>query len=256
MKQTKLLFLGTGSCIAKPGDDTASYLVNEQLMIDVGWHATETLRRGHHTPKDVTALFFTHMHHDHMMALPAFLYEFYRDNEAGRLHIYGPHTLPRAVEDAKRFLQLDYYWPDADDPQLHILKEGDIVETAGMRVHVLESGHAVPGLCYCMEDLQTDVKLGFTGDSRPLEAFETFFDQCDVLVHEYSWGITKHADNKARHSTIWDAAETARKARAGMLCPVHGPVEQRVECDREIRSIFDGSVHWPSPNETLVLSRK
>lgn len=256
MKQTQLLFLGTCSCIPTPDDDTASYLLNEKIMIDTGWHATETLRRSHYTPKNISALFFTHLHHDHMMALPAVLYDRYRNNDAGCLHLYGPHTLVRAFEDAKRFLQVDVFWPEADDPEIHILKGGDIVETAGMLVRVLESDHAVPGLCYRFEDLQTQVSIGFTGDSAPQDAFVPFFSQCDVLVHEYSWGINRHIENKPRHSTIWDAAQTAQKAHVGMLCPVHGPSEQQQACDREINAIYQGAVHWPQANGRLVLSRK
>ena len=55
--QTTLTILGTGACIPQPGDDTASYLVNGEILIDTGWHVTETLRRAGKTPADIKALF-------------------------------------------------------------------------------------------------------------------------------------------------------------------------------------------------------
>ena len=71
----KITFLGVDGCIPAPGSDTASFLFERGLMIDVGWHATETLRRCGKTPADVRSVLFTHCHHDHLihfLSFPAF----------------------------------------------------------------------------------------------------------------------------------------------------------------------------------------
>ena len=106
-------FLGVDACIPAPGSDTASYLFERGLMIDVGWHATETLRRCGKTPADVRSVLFTHCHHDHVMALPALLYERFAQSTAGELHLYGPEPLCETLERAIRFLQTEIYWPEA-----------------------------------------------------------------------------------------------------------------------------------------------
>lgn len=36
MKKTELLFLGTDACIPEPGNDTASYLIDDELLVDGG----------------------------------------------------------------------------------------------------------------------------------------------------------------------------------------------------------------------------
>lgn len=254
--QTTLTFLGTCACIPQIGNDTASYLINGNILIDTGWHVTETLRRAGKTPADIKALLFTHMHHDHMMALAAFLYERYAEGNAGRLHIYGPHTLPAAVENADRYLHKDVYWPDVPAPQVQVLSGGEEFVFECVKVRTMESVHAVPGLCYCMHDTATGRLLGFPGDGEPLEQHPEFFRGCDVLTHEFSLGLSRETGHYTRHSSIWDAARIAQSAGAAMLCPVHGPADIRTECADELRTLYSGEIHWPQPNETIVLAKK
>lgn len=254
MKHTELIFLGTEACIPAPGNDTASYFLNGRVLIDTGWHVTENLRRAGYSPADVEALFFTHMHHDHMMSLSALLYERYCDNSAGKLHILGPHTLPDAIRNADKYIGKEIYWPDAEPPHLHLLKGGDEVHICGLSVHMLQSVHAVPGLCYRMDDDATGVSLGFPGDGVSLPAFSEFYRGCDLLTHEYSHGDAIDPENSTKHSSIWDAARTAGQAQVGLLCPVHG--KKQPECEEILRRNYKGKVHWPKPNDRLLFSAK
>ena len=254
--QTTLTILGTGACIPQPGDDTASYLVNGEILIDTGWHVTETLRRAGKTPADIKALFFTHMHHDHMMALAAFLYERYASGNSGELTIFGPHTLPEAVENADRYLQKQVYWPDISGAKIQVLSGSEEFEFGRVHVCTMPSVHAVQGLCYCMMDTVTGRKLGFPGDGEPLPEHPAFFKDCDVLTHEFSLGLSKETGHPTRHSSIWDAARIAQEAKAAMLCPVHGPAVIKNECAEELKTIYAGNVHWPKPNETFVFPAK
>lgn len=254
MAKTELIFLGTEACIPSPGNDTASYLLNGRILIDTGWHVTETLRRAGYAPSDVQALLFTHMHHDHMMALTAFLYERYCNNSAGKLEIFGPHTMPEAVANARRYIGKEIYWPDADEPQLRVLHGGEEAHICGCSVKTLESVHAVPGLCYRIDHGETGVALGFPGDGVALQEFAGFFRDCDVLTHEYSHGAAKNPENSTKHSSIWDAARTAEAARVGLLCPVHG--KNQKECEEILKQHYAGAVHWPKPNDRFVFSAK
>ena len=255
MKKTEILFLGTDRCIPGAENDTASYLIANEILVDVGWHVTKNLYRNGYRPNDISALFFTHMHHDHMMALPAFLYERFTHNDAGKLHIYGPESLERAVTDAMRFLQVDIYWPSANHPNVHILQQDDIVRVGDFRIRTVASDHAVTALSYRFEDVTSGVSIGITGDGAYQEKWSHFFVGCDILIHEYSWGLEKHMPNLAKHSDICDAAKTAEHASVGMLCPVHGPYELKERCEEQIRKIYCGTVYWPRPNDRLTLCR-
>lgn len=255
MKKTELLFLGTDACIPEPGNDTASYLIDDELLVDVGWHVTENLYRNGRTPNGVNALFFTHMHHDHMMALPAFLYERFTHNDAGNLNIYGPEGLERAMADAIRFLQVDFYWPQAERPHIHVLHDGDCVRSGVFRVRTVSSDHAIPGLSYRFEDMDSGVQIGITGDGAFQQKWIGFFSGCDALIHEYSWGLEKHIPNLALHSDVHDAAKTAAGAGVGMLCPVHGPYSLRSQCEEAIRAVYSGTVYWPRPGDRLIFCK-
>lgn len=255
MKGTELIFLGTSTCIPAPGDDTACFLIGGELLIDVGWHVTDRLRQSGYTPAGIHTLCFTHMHHDHVMALPAFLYERYAQGTAGALCIYGPHTVRRPVEDATRFLQQDAYWPEARRPTVLTLSPGDAFETEHLTITTIASDHAVPGLCYRVEDKRSGVILGFGGDGAYREELGAFFAKCDVLVHEFSFGLEKPRENRQRHSDIADAARVAQAAGVRMLCPVHGPAEQRKACEARAKALYSGEVHWPGPGERFVVEK-
>ena len=247
----KLVFLGTGACIPAPGDDTASYFVEGGLLIDVGWHVTETLRRCGKTPSDVQSVLFTHCHHDHVMALPALLYERFANNSAGNLHIYGPEAIRGVYERAERYLEVEKYWPEAQRPTLHILSDGECFETCGYEIKAIASRHAVPGFCYRVTE-RGGASVGFSGDTAYFEELGEFFKGCDALVHEYSWGERKSEENLQKHSDIADASNVAREAGVRTLYPVHGPKALKEKCGRIGGAIFTaGKICWPEPNDSI-----
>lgn len=251
MLKTSLVFLGTNACIPEPGGDTASYLVNGKVLIDTGWHVTETLRRAGRDPREIKALLFTHLHHDHIMALPALLFERYTAADADKLHIYGPEGLKEAIENADRYLQKQVYWPDVPGPQVHILRGGEEFEFHHLRVKTMPSIHAVTGLCYCVLDTDTGTRLGFPGDGEPQSEHAEFFRGCDALMHEFSLGLSRKGGHHTKHSSIWDAAQVAQDSASAMLCPVHGPFAIQDECVQELSELYSGTVYWPRPNDKL-----
>ncbi len=247
----KITFLGVDGCIPAPGSDTASFLFERGLMIDVGWHATETLRRCGKTPADVRSVLFTHCHHDHVMALPALLYERFAQSTAGELHLYGPEPLRETLERAMRFLQTEIYWPEARQPVLHILSGGETLEICGYTVRTLQSRHAVPGICYRIEE--NGRAVGLTGDTAAFSGLGAFFRGCEAVISEYSWGVQKDGENRPRHLDIADAAQIAREAGAKALYPVHGPRTLQSACAERARQIFSGEIRWAKPGDTVCL---
>ena len=249
---SELVFLGTGACIPPIGNDTASYLLDGEILIDTGWHVTDRLRRAGHTPGDVRHLFFTHLHHDHTMALPALLYEFYTAVEERPLCIYAHEGIRRMLDDVDAFLQKDVYWPEHRRPEIKLLKDGDSVRAGDYDVSVMASDHAVPGCCYRFHHRQSGRDIGFTGDTAYMPKLSEFFRGCELLMHEFSFGLRKQEPNLSRHSDICDAATVARDADVGVLIPVHGPTFERPALEAAIREIYHGKVIWPEPNERVL----
>jgi ribonuclease BN (tRNA processing enzyme) len=97
--QTILDFLGTSSCRTDIGNDTASFVLNRELMVDTGWCSVENLRTAGIDPVEVPYLLLTHWHHDHYLSLPSILfYHLCIIGDLSHLTILGP------AEDSNRVL--------------------------------------------------------------------------------------------------------------------------------------------------------
>ena len=119
-------FLSVGSCLPENEQgDTASLLVDGKIMVDTGWFALRNLMRAGAQAKDVKALFFTHMHQDHYLGLPQFL--FYLMNTGvgfEQLSIYGPEGVEGIVAQALTFGGYERHYSYFARPQVHVMQEG------------------------------------------------------------------------------------------------------------------------------------
>jgi ribonuclease BN (tRNA processing enzyme) len=73
---TRVTFLGATSAVPDAGCDTASFVINDRILVDTGWSVVGNLRNLGIDPNQIDTLIFTHMHHDHYLSLPSLL--FYR----------------------------------------------------------------------------------------------------------------------------------------------------------------------------------
>jgi ribonuclease BN (tRNA processing enzyme) len=226
-KMITIDFLGISPCIPDNNGDTASYMIGGELLLDTGWYATGKLRAVGIKPGSIKHLCFTHMHHDHILGLPALLFENYRNSTIEELTVYGPNeSVASPVEDSIRFLQAQLFWPNAGLPRIKKLTANDSFETNNLLCQVIPSVHAVPGRCYRITDKNSGVSAGFGGDGTYQKALVDFFKGCDVLVLEFSRGTDNSPANPGKHSSIQESARLAEEAGAKMLCPVHGPPDQ------------------------------
>lgn len=128
-----LTFLGTASVTPEAGHDTASFLINRDILVDTGWSAAIRMLSYGFSPLDLEYLILTHCHHDHYLGLPQLL--FYRrmrqrDRDGLRpLKIIGPaEDLERVVKLSRDLLQADRF-PDVDHvPEVVPLSPGDRFE--------------------------------------------------------------------------------------------------------------------------------
>lgn len=253
----KITFLGTDTCIPSVGNDTASYLINDELIIDVGWNITGNLRQIGIEVSSIHHLLFTHMHHDHMISLPSLIFHWTQlppGRDVSPLTIYGPNeTLEESIDGALAFLQEKKFWPNLKKPGIVPLKPQDEFETDTLHITCIPSDHAVPGRCYRLVDKRDGKVLCMSGDTAYGPTLAPFFEDCDLLIHEFSGGLSNVQGLPSRHSSAIDAANVAKEARAKKLAIVHGPLHVREKCLEAVAQIYGGECIRPEPRMTIKL---
>ena len=84
--------------------------------------------------------------------------------------------------------------------------------------------------------------LAMSGDTAYGPALAPFFAGCDLLIHEFSGGLTDMTGLPTKHSSALDAAKVARDAGAKRLAMVHGPLHLREECIAAAGEIYGGAI--------------
>ena len=153
MNDTNIMFLGTTACIFDKNDDTPSFLINKKYLFDTGFALVNNLVNNDIDPLSIKYLFFTHMHHDHYISLPSFLfYYMQKGGDVKKLKIIGPaKDVRRIVEKAMSFSESKSW--ENKTPQIIELEPGEIFETDDTTFETCESIHGVQGICYRITDI-------------------------------------------------------------------------------------------------------
>ena len=252
-----LTFLGTASVTPEAGHDTASFLINGDILVDTGWSAAIRMLSYGFSPLDLEYLILTHCHHDHYLGLPQLL--FYRrmrqrDRHGLRpLKIIGPaEDLERVVKLSRDLLQADRF-PDVDHvPEVVPLSPGDRFECCTFHLETCNTIHAVQGLCYRYGD-PGGTDFGFTGDTAYHPSIARFLKDCPFIVHEAAHG-PRRVENarESGHSSAEDAARIAKGAQADRLGLVHLREEDVAQTVEVARRVFP-NVFCPEDGEAVTI---
>jgi len=205
----KITTLGTGSPEANKRRASSGYLVtvgDHRILLDCGGGVFDRLLQTHHRPSDVTHLFFTHLHSDHMMDYARLVHA--RWDEGGKpLRVWGPppisdideklfgrdgvfahdltarteHTGSREVWLA-RGGTLPRPWPET---QIKEVAPEFSVSEDGWQLTSCSVPHAQPQLVHCMAfriDTPT-ASFVYSGDAGHSAELETMCDGVDLLLH-------------------------------------------------------------------------
>jgi ribonuclease BN (tRNA processing enzyme) len=206
-----LTLLGTGTPTPSLRRMCSGYLIRcgeDVILFDHGFGAHHRLLELGVRAVDVSHLFLTHLHYDHMGDVPRLLLTRW-DQGAGKtdeLKIYGPPPTRRVIagmldrngvfgpdlvartEDES---SLNVYaarggdgarrWPS---PSVQEIAPGDCVEGGRWRVRVARAEHFAPHLNCCAFRFETDAcAIVYSGDSGPAESVKQLAKECDVLIH-------------------------------------------------------------------------
>ena len=179
----KVTLTGTGSLYSKY--NSASTLINDNLMIDMpNGIMKELLKRDFDLTKIKTIL-ITHFHGDHMADIPFFLeYIYFLRKEKYKLNIIGPVGIKNKIIELFRAYNFATVEEFNKDFNLNIVEFID--NTIEINSYKFESYNVLHGkqtnaLGYVIND-----KLGITGDTSLCESVEKIFERSSLVISDTS----------------------------------------------------------------------
>lgn len=165
---------------------------NERFVFDLGRNSMSAFPRLGITAADVTKVFFTHLHSDHVVDLPALLlYPWASQGRSAPLQVWGPagtrqmaEHLVKAFAFDLRVRQADEHFP-AGGVELKAtdVKEGVAYQANGVtvRAFLVDHGPVAPA-GYRIDYAGHSVAI--SGDTMPSENLVKQATGVDVLIHE------------------------------------------------------------------------
>jgi ribonuclease Z len=168
----------------------------ERLVFDAGRGMTSGLARVAINPADVSKVFLTHLHSDHVISLPELLISPWASQ--GRhvpLKVWGPSGTRRMMQKFQEALAFDVHVRrDVDErfPAEGIrvvatdIREGVVYESNGVKVTAFQVDHGPvkPAFGYRVDFRGHSVAI--SGDTMPSDNLVKFAAGVDLLIHEVS----------------------------------------------------------------------
>lgn len=204
----KLTVLGSGSPEAYSRRASSGYLLeagNDRILFDCGGGVVDNLLRSGRLPKDITHLFFTHYHSDHMMDYARLVHAAW-DEGAAPLKVFGPKPLKDITEgyfgrngvlnnDLRARTELPQSqqvwvarggtlprpWPA---PQITEIEPGFTFEGDGWHLETAQATHAQPILeCLGYSFEAEGKKFVYSGDTGINPDITDLSRDADFLLH-------------------------------------------------------------------------
>jgi ribonuclease Z len=166
----------------------------ETLLFDCGRASTTGLARLAINPADVTKVFLTHLHSDHIVSLPELvLFPWASQGRAMPLQVWGPDGTRSMVKHLLEAFSFDIhirrdvdekYSPEGIRVLANDIREGVVHEANGVKVSafLVDHGPVKPAFGYRVDYQGHSVVI--SGDTKPSESLVKFSQNVDVLIHE------------------------------------------------------------------------
>ncbi|MDP6982433.1 uncharacterized protein METZ01_LOCUS341948 [marine metagenome] len=227
----EVAFVGVSSAHPGDGEESTCFLVNDNILVDVGFNAGISVQALGVSPLDIDHVFITHCHHDHVIGLPGVLFLSSKRADAradvGPLQLYGPQDLAVVTQAALAMLQADRFPQVVPDHEVHLLYPEQSLEIGELRVDVGRAFHPLDARSYRFTDTVSKGSVVITGDTAYHEGLAEFAKDCDVLIHEAAAPPTAATVNQQfLHSRPQDAARVAQESSTSSLALVHYQADQ------------------------------
>ncbi len=256
---TELIFLGTGAITPeRPGEHTAMLIKHgpHRILLDAGPAVMMQLDRVGVSPEQITHIYFSHHHGDHILGSPMFMfYPRLRYLMAARPTIDAWLELVEAVYPR-------YLLKVADDFAFLLLEEGktepvpaadDISITQVQTQHVSELPAFATRFDFAATDAAPGFSIVYSGDTTPTEAVAGLARGADLLIHEATAAETLGQSSWGVHTTAREAGGIAAEAGVNALALVHRMPGDPDIWRREAGERFTGPIFAPLAGDRLKL---
>jgi ribonuclease Z len=234
----KVTLLGSGSPTPVPDRFGPSVLLEvggEKLLFDVGRGASMRLWQSGVPLRDVSAVFFTHLHSDHVSGFPdLWLTSLVRNKWFGErtegIRVFGPAGTKAMMTHLAQAYEADIRGrripPSAAQIVAADIRQGTVYERNAVEVTAFDVDHGALALGYRIDWAGHSVVL--SGDTRVTENLVRFAKGTDVLFHEVAAGrpeLLERSDVARRiishHTTPDEAAGVFARVKPRLAVYMH-----------------------------------
>lgn len=266
----RLIILGSGTPVPTAKRWGTSFLLqlkDDWLMVDCGPGSTYKMHQMGILPTQISHLFFTHYHSDHMADYPCFLMTRFEQavNEED-LNVYGPPPIKNitaglwskergifwldVVARTQHPMSLDVYHRRGGvghrpEPVVHVneYNAGKVGSGKNWDCYAYEVEHAQPYLeCYGLRFETAEGIIAFSGDAAPTDVLVNLARNADLFV------MAAMDRETIRGEAV--GAKKAREAGAKRLVITHQSPSLTSSNDLindaiyDIKRVFTGPVYW------------
>lgn len=262
----QVTFLGTGAAFSTRRRTNVALLVQEgefNLVIECGPTILYQLDRASTAPDQISHLFVSHRHGDHILGLPMFLLMCSLGGVPRPLTVLGGSDVIRVAKDLAHlvFPELDGRLEHVSWVELTPSKGDRITLSSHIKLSTLPMRHSpgVPVLGLRLDFEDSGCSLVYTGDTSYNEKVIDFASGCDLLIHEANYSETLDPDldiSDKGHSTAREVGEIAARAGCRTLALVHLSPDY-AGCEAQVRAEaareFSGQIIVPNDGTSLVI---
>jgi ribonuclease Z len=166
---------------------------SERLLFDAGRGTTTGMARVGINPADVTKVFLTHLHSDHVISLPELLLFPWAQGRSSPLYVWGPTGTRSMMQKFQEALAFDIHVRRDVDEMMPAegvrvvstdIAEGVVYASGGVTVtaFMVDHGPVQPAYGYRVDYRGHSVVL--SGDTKPSDNLVKFAAGADLLIHE------------------------------------------------------------------------
>lgn len=265
----KLIFLGTGHALAYHCYTTCLALTDgaHTFVTDGGGGngVFMQMERANMRPDDVTDLFISHAHTDHLIGaiwlVRVIGHQFDRSGRTTPLHVYGHASVLETFRTICNLLVGGQVLSHFDkDIIFHAVESGDTHTIGQWQVTFFDTGAAKTTQYGWRATLENGKTLVFLGDEPLTDVGLPYAKDADYLVHEamcLEADADKYHPHRIHHSSVVDAANNATRAGAKHLILFHAEDKdldtRKARYTAEAAAHFDGPVDAPDDLDVFIL---
>jgi ribonuclease Z len=256
----EILFLGTGGALATRERDNTAFLLRagpRAALVDCPGSIVQKVLRAGARPEDITDLFITHVHPDHVYGLPSLVHGFMLRESV--LRVFGS---AETVDFCGRLLDLfglrraKY----RTRVELAALAPGEaVLVSEGLEVTGLRVRHHPSSLAFEFRLPEAACRIIFSGDTALDPALFERAREADILCHDCGGParfFEQYPALATRHTSARDLGTWSERAAVRTLVPCHFLAELGfpvAEAEAEVRSGYSGRLVLPADLEGMTV---